>query len=100
MAFFAIGLGVCGWVAISELMPTPNPIERHEHCAGDGLRCSTAIAATFLETVGRYGCADMFFAFAGFTAIYFMIAVFILPETKGKTLEEIEEYFEKNTAKT
>ncbi|MDE1175100.1 MAG: MFS transporter [Edaphobacter sp.] len=36
----------------------------------------------------------MFFLFAGFTLIYFSVAVFFLPETKGKTLEEIEQYFE------
>jgi uncharacterized membrane protein YobD (UPF0266 family) len=36
----------------------------------------------------------MFFIFAGCTVIYFITAAFFLPETKGKTLEEIEAYFE------
>jgi hypothetical protein len=36
----------------------------------------------------------MFFLFVGFTVVYFLVAVFLLPETKGKTLEEIEAYFE------
>ncbi|MGA3263647.1 MAG: hypothetical protein ABSC47_06345 [Terracidiphilus sp.] len=31
--------------------------------------------------------------FAGFTVIYFLVAAFWLPETKGMTLEEIEAHF-------
>ena len=34
------------------------------------------------------------FIVAGCTAVYFFTATFFLPETKGKTLEEIEEHFE------
>jgi hypothetical protein len=55
---------------------------------------STAIAATFLPTVGKYGYSTMFFAFAACTVIYFITAAVFLPETKGKTLEEIEAHFE------
>lgn len=55
---------------------------------------STTIAATFLPTVGKYGYATMFFLFAGCTVVYFITAAIFLPETKGKTLEEIEEHFE------
>ena len=29
---------------------------------------------------------------AGVAVLYFLVAVFVLPETKGKTLEEIERY--------
>jgi len=55
---------------------------------------STAIAGVFLPTVGQYGYSTMFFIFAGCTVVYFLTATFILPETKGKTLEEIEQHFE------
>jgi hypothetical protein len=55
---------------------------------------STALAAIFLPFVSSHGYSSVFFLFAGFTTIYFLTAAFILPETKGKTLEEIEAYFE------
>jgi predicted MFS family arabinose efflux permease len=44
--------------------------------------------------VGKYGYASMFFLFAGFTVVYFISVALFLPETKGKTLEEIEKHFE------
>jgi hypothetical protein len=94
MAFFAIGPGVCVWLALSELMPTRIRSNGMSIALLINQAVSTGIAATFLPTVGKYGYSTMFFAFAGCTVIYFVTAAFFLPETKGKTLEEIEAHFE------
>jgi len=94
MAFFAIGPGVCVWLALSELMPTRIRSNGMSVALLINQAVSTTIAAVFLPTVGRHGYAAMFFGFAGCTVIYFITAVVFLPETKGKTLEEIEGYFE------
>ena len=93
MAFFAVGPGVCVWLALSELMPTRIRSNGMSIALVLNQAVSTTIAAIFLPTVGKYGYATMFFAFAAFTVIYFITAAFFLPETKGKTLEEIEEHF-------
>jgi len=94
MAFFAIGPGVCVWLALSELMPTRIRSNGMSIALLINQAVSTGIAAVFLPTVGKYGYATMFFGFAGCTVIYFITAAFFLPETKGKTLEEIEAHFE------
>ncbi|MGA2645515.1 MAG: MFS transporter [Candidatus Sulfotelmatobacter sp.] len=94
MAFFAIGPGVCVWLALSELMPTRIRSNGMSIALLINQAVSTGIAATFLPTVGKYGYSTMFFAFAACTVIYFLTAAFFLPETKGKTLEEIEAHFE------
>jgi len=94
MAFYAIGPGVCVWLALSELMPTRIRSNGMSVALLLNQAVSTAIAATFLPTVGKYGYAAMFFGFAGCTVIYFITATVFLPETKGKTLEEIEALFE------
>ena len=94
MAFFAVGPGVCVWLALSELMPTRIRANGMSIALTINQAVSTTIAAIFLPTVGRYGYSTMFFMFAGCTVVYFITATFFLPETKGKTLEEIEEHFE------
>jgi SP family myo-inositol transporter-like MFS transporter 13 len=99
MAFFAIGPGVVVWLALSELMPTRIRSNGMSIALTLNQAVSTTIAAIFLPTVGRYGYSMMFFLFAGFTVVYFVTAAFFLPETKGKTLEEIEQHFERAPTK-
>jgi MFS transporter, SP family, solute carrier family 2 (myo-inositol transporter), member 13 len=98
MAFFAIGPGVCVWLALSELMPTRIRSNGMSVALLINQAVSTGIAAIFLPTVGKHGYSTMFFCFAGCTVIYLITAAFFLPETKGKTLEEIEDYFEGGVA--
>jgi len=94
MAFFAIGPGVCVWLALSELMPTRIRSNGMSIALLVNQAVSTGIAAGFLPLVGRHGYSTMFFGFAACTIVYFITAAFFLPETKGKTLEEIEAAFE------
>ena len=98
MAFYAVGPGVCVWLALSELMPTRIRSNGMSIALVLNQAVSTTIAAVFLPTVGKYGYSTMFFGFAACTVIYFVTATWFLPETKGKTLEEIEAHFE-GTAK-
>ncbi|HEX7652215.1 MAG TPA: MFS transporter, partial [Verrucomicrobiae bacterium] len=93
MACFAVGPGVCVWLALSELMPTRIRSNGMSIALLINQAVSTAIAAVFLPTVGQHGYAAMFFVFAACTLVYFIAATFFLPETKGKTLEEIEAGF-------
>lgn len=94
MAFYAVGPGVCVWLALSELMPTRIRSNGMSIALLLNQGVATIIAAIFLPTVGKHGYSTMFFAFAACTVIYFVTAAFFLPETKGKTLEEIEAHFE------
>jgi hypothetical protein len=95
MASFAVGPGVCVWLALSELMPTRIRSNGMSIALLLNQIVATVIAAVFLPTVGKYGYSTMFFIWAGATVIYFITATFFLPETKGKTLEEIEAHFAK-----
>lgn len=94
MSFFAVGPGVCVWLALSELMPTRIRSNGMSIALVINQLVSTTLAGIFLPFVSRYGYSMIFFLFAGFSVIYLLTAIFLLPETKGKTLEEIEKYFE------
>jgi hypothetical protein len=99
IASYSVGPGVVVWITLSELMPT------RIRSTGMGIALllnqgvSTLIAAVFLPVVGSYGFYAMFTFWALCTVLYFVTAAFFLPETKGKTLEEIEKYFEGSTQK-
>ena len=96
VSFYSLGPGVVVWLALSELMPT------RIRSMGMGIALvinqgvSTLIASLFLPAVGHYGFYAMFLFWAGCTTLYFFTSVFVLPETKGKTLEEIEEIFDRD----
>ncbi len=93
IAFYAAGPGVCVWLALSELMPTRIRANGMAIALLINQGVSTTIAGTFLPWVGNSGYSTVFFWLAGFTVIYFITAAFFMPETKGRTLEEIEQYF-------
>ena len=94
VAFYAMGPGVCVWLALSELMPTRIRSNGMSIALVINQMVSTTLAAIFLPVVGKHGYSTMFFLFAGFTVIYLLTVTLFLPETKGKTLEEIEKHFE------
>jgi MFS family permease len=94
MASYAVGPGVCVWLALSELMPTRIRSNGMSITLVINQLVSTILAGIFLPFVSKYGYSSMFFLFAGFTVIYIVTIIFFLPETKGKTLEEIEAHFE------
>ena len=94
IGFYAVGPGVCVWLALTELMPT--------RIRANGMAIAMIInqgVSAGIATVFPKWCAatndngTVFFVLAGFTVIYFVTAAFFLPETKGRTLEEVEQYF-------
>ena len=94
IAFYAVGPGVCVWLALTELMPT--------RIRANGMAIAMIInqgVSAGIATVFPKWCAwtndngSVFFVLAGFTVVYFITAAFFLPETKGRTLEEVERYF-------
>ena len=93
VASFSIGPGVVVWLALSELMPGRIRANGMAIALFVNQMVAFAIADAFLPWQKACGYATVFYCLAGFAFLYFLTAVFLLPETKGKTLEEIEEFW-------
>lgn len=90
---FAAGCGVVVWLAMSELLPSAIRSKGIAICLFGNSMISSILATVFPVVKTAIGYSGLFLVLAGFTVIYFIVARFFLPETKGKTIEEIEEYW-------
>ena len=97
VASFSIGPGVVVWLALSELMPSRIRANGMSIALFVNQMVAFAIADAFLPWQKACGYAVVFYCLAGFAFLYFLTATFLLPETKGKTLEEIEAYFSRKS---
>ena len=91
VACFAVGLGPGVWVVITEIFP--NAVRgRAASLATVALWVAcTLISFTFLSLVKAAGLAGAFGLYAILSALTFVFVWRAVPETKGRTLEEIEQ---------
>jgi SP family arabinose:H+ symporter-like MFS transporter len=90
VAAFAVGLGPGVWVVLSEIFPTKIRGRAMAVATVALWVACTVLTMTFLtlsRTLGRTGAFLIYGGMCAFTAVFVLFAV---PETRGKTLEEIE----------
>ena len=98
IASFAFSLGPVVWTVINEIFPS--------RIRGRGVAVATAanwgsawlVSQFFLSLTDAIGTAATFWMFAFFSVLAFIWIKLRVPETKGKTLEEIEELWEPQRA--
>ena len=93
IAFYGVGPGVCVWLADSELLPLRFRANGMMIAGLGNMTTSWVIAQTFLPWSKAFGHSSVFFTLAGISVFFFLTVLFLLPETKGRSLEEIERYF-------
>jgi SP family arabinose:H+ symporter-like MFS transporter len=90
VAFFAFGLGPGVWVCLAEVFPN--------HVRGRAMSLATVVlwlavsvvTATFLSLIQRFSASRVFLGYALICAASFLYIWLGLPETKNRTLEDIE----------
>jgi len=93
VACFAFGLGPIFWLLISEIYPLEVRSAAMSAVTVTNWGMNLAVAVTFLTLVGVLGRAGTFWLY-GVIAVGAWIFFYLrVPETKGKTLEQIEEHW-------
>ncbi|XP_047307629.1 polyol transporter 5-like [Impatiens glandulifera] len=94
VSFFSIGLGPITWVYSSEIFPSRLRAQGSSLAVSVNRVVSGVVSMTFLTITGKITFGGMFFILSGIMVIATVFFYYWLPETKGKTLEEIESIFE------
>ena len=92
--FYSLGPGICVWLVLSELMPLRIRANGMAIALFMNQLTAWGLASSFLPWVNCWGWYSMFFFFAANGVLYFLVAC-LIPETKGKSLEELEHLFER-----
>lgn len=90
VAFFAVGLGPGVWVYIAEIFPT-RVRGRATSVATTALwTACLVVTLTFLSIVEALGTSTAFLLYALLSLVTFVFVWMWVPETRGKSLEEIQ----------
>jgi MFS family permease len=93
VACFAVGVGTGTWVLMAEICPT-RVRGRAMSVATVFLWCGTLLVTlTFLSLVTVFTAAGVFLLYAVISIAAFLFVWRGVPETKGRTLEEIEKFW-------
>jgi SP family galactose:H+ symporter-like MFS transporter len=100
VASFAIGLGPIFWLLISEIYPLKIRGEAEGTAAATNWVFNFLVSMTFLTLVQVMGASDSFWLYGLLSVAAWFFCYKLVPETKGRTLEEIEATWHKTHPRT
>lgn len=90
VAMFAISLGPIFWLLIAEIYPLKIRGSAEGVAAGSNWAANFVVSLTFLTLAESIGASWTFWLYAGLAVAAWIFSFVLVPETKGRTLEEIE----------
>ncbi|KAJ4766875.1 Major facilitator superfamily protein [Rhynchospora pubera] len=95
VAFFSVGLGPITWVYSSEVFPLRLRAQGASLGVAVNRVMNGTISMSFISLYHAITIGGAFFLFAGFAVLAWFFFFFLCPETRGRSLEEMEELFSK-----
>lgn len=90
---FSVGLSPVPSILLGEILPLRVKSEAASLLIFFYFSCGTLVAKEYTDMMALVGEAGVYWFYASFMAAGFVLVAVFLPETKGKTLEEIQEIF-------
>jgi SP family galactose:H+ symporter-like MFS transporter len=89
IVFFAFSLGPIVWLMISEIYPLRNRAQAMAVSTASNWGANFLVSLTFPILTNRVGSSATFFLYAALGVVTLLFVIARVPETKGRTLEEI-----------
>jgi len=93
LALFAVGWGPLPWVLMGELFPPRARGQAGSIVTMVNLIFTFVISKTFSSITDMFRPQGTFWFYSAFCILSFIYTFFFVPETKGKSLMEIEKYY-------
>lgn len=93
ISFFAISLGPVAWLIISEIYPLGIRGRAMGAATFANWACNYIVSLTFLSLIGSIGIGSTFILYMVISLIGLWFVCKMVPETKGKTFEQIQEFW-------
>jgi sugar porter (SP) family MFS transporter len=93
LAMFSIGIGPGAWLVPAEVFPTCIRAKAMSVATFSNRLTATIMASTFLSTANAISYAGFFFLLSAICVVCFAFLYIFLPETKGRSLEDMSLYF-------
>ena len=98
IASFAISLGPIFWLLIAEIYPLRIRGLAEGTAATFNWGSNLVVSLTFLTLLEKLGASLTFALYAFFSVASWLFSYHFVPETKGRTLEQIEVFWRTKTA--
>lgn len=97
IASFAMSLGPIAWIMVSEILPLKIRGFAMSLCTVANFAFNFIVVLSFLPLIHSIGEAYTFWIFSGITLLCMFFTYYLVPETKGLSLEEIENNWKQRT---